>query len=39
MRLPQRPDDFATRRERLQGLSDDELHARFWQLADAIVAR
>ena len=38
MRLPQRPDDFAARRERLRKLSDEELHARFWQLADEIIA-
>jgi len=33
-----RPDDFAARRARLRGLSDDELHARFWELARQIVA-
>lgn len=34
----ERPDDFATRREHLQSLSDEELHQRFWQLAQQIVA-
>jgi D-ornithine 4,5-aminomutase subunit alpha len=34
----ERPDDFDTRRARLRGLSDDELHARFWSLAEQIVA-
>ncbi len=38
MRPQRRPDDFATRRERLRGVSDAELHARFWQLAEEIVA-
>ena len=33
-----RKDDFDTRREHLYALSDDELHARFWQLVDQIVA-
>jgi len=37
-RVTERPDDFATRRAHLRGLSDAELHARFWELADAIVA-
>ncbi|NQU59115.1 MAG: ornithine aminomutase [Rhodospirillales bacterium] len=32
-----RPDDFATRRRHLDGLSDDELHARFWDLVNRIV--
>ena len=32
-----RPDDFASRRALLRGLSDEELHARFWQLVDEIV--
>lgn len=32
-----RADDFHTRRQHLQSLSDDELHARFWQLAAQIV--
>ena len=34
----ERPDDFDTRRARLQQLSDAELHARFWGLVDRIVA-
>jgi D-ornithine 4,5-aminomutase subunit alpha len=34
----QRPDDFASRREPLRALSDEELHARFWALVDQIVA-
>ncbi len=38
MRCAPRPDDFASRRERLRGLSDEELHARFWSLVEAIVA-
>jgi len=38
MRLSQRPDDFDARREPLRALSDEELHARFWQLAGEIVA-
>lgn len=33
-----RPDDFEERRKHLQGLSDEELHARFWDLAHQIVA-
>ncbi|MFC1674233.1 D-ornithine 4,5-aminomutase subunit OraS, partial [Pseudomonadota bacterium] len=33
-----RPDDFETRRKRLRDLSDDQLHARFWQLANQVVA-
>ena len=38
MRLRQRPDDFESRREGLRSLSDAELNARFWQLAEEIVA-
>jgi D-ornithine 4,5-aminomutase subunit alpha len=38
MRCSERPDDFAARREPLRGLSDRELHERFWSLVDAIVA-
>ncbi len=34
----ERPDDFATRRQRLQAMSDDELHAHFWRLVERIVA-
>lgn len=32
-----RTDDFHTRRQPLQSLSDDELHAHFWHLVDQIV--
>lgn len=32
-----REEDLAKRRERLKALSDDELKARFWQLAQDIV--
>ena len=38
MRCEPRPDDFARRREPLRGLTDAELHARFWSLALRIVA-
>ncbi len=38
MSCDERPDDFATRRARLEKMSDDELHAYFWELADRIVA-
>ena len=34
----ERPDDFESRRMRLRALSDDELHAYFWELAHKIVA-
>lgn len=37
MKSIERPDDFATRRKHLQSLSDEELHKRFWQLAEKIV--
>ncbi len=37
MSLTERPDDFVSRREHLRELSDDELHARFWDLVDRIV--
>lgn len=33
----QRPDDFATRREHLAGLSEAELEKRFWELANKIM--
>jgi D-ornithine 4,5-aminomutase subunit alpha len=33
----ERPDDFEARRAHLKGLSDDALHARFWDLVEAIV--
>lgn len=32
-----RPDDFATRRQHLVGLSEAELEQRFWQLANRVV--
>jgi len=38
MGCPERPDDFETRRARLRALSDAELRAYFWQLAERIVA-
>ncbi|MEN8180576.1 MAG: ornithine aminomutase subunit alpha [Pseudomonadota bacterium] len=34
----ERNDDFASRRQHLQGMSDDELHSYFWSLAEKIVA-
>jgi len=37
MSLPERPDDFESRRVQLRELSDDELHVRFWELVDRIV--
>lgn len=33
----ERADDFAERRKHLSGLSDDELKARFWELAGKVV--
>jgi D-ornithine 4,5-aminomutase subunit alpha len=33
----ERPDEFEVRRQRLRSLSDDELHARFWELVGKIV--
>lgn len=33
----QRPDDFAQRRQHLARLSDAELQARFWELANQVV--
>jgi len=33
----ERPDDFESRRAQLRNLSDAELHAYFWELADKIV--
>ena len=38
MRIKARPDDFERRREHLRGLSDRELHERFWVLIERIVA-
>ena len=37
MSCTERPDDFESRRARLQSLSDEELHARFWELVGKIV--
>ena len=37
MSLRERSDDFESRREHLRELSDDELHARFWDLIDQVV--
>ncbi len=34
----ERPDDFDSRRAHLRALSDEELHAYFWSLADKLVA-
>lgn len=34
----ERVDDFATRRKHLANLTDEQLKARFWELADKIVA-
>ena len=33
----ERPDDFESRRGHLQGMSDEQLHARFWDLVERIV--
>lgn len=38
MSVSERPDDFEFRRQKLRALSDEELHARFWQLAEQLVA-
>lgn len=37
MRCAERPDDFESRRQRLQTMSDEELHDRFWSLVGTIV--
>lgn len=37
MRYAERPDDFEARRRHLRTLSDEELHARFWNLVGKIV--
>ena len=34
----ERPDDFDQRREKLQGMSDEQLHDHFWSLVEKIVA-
>lgn len=38
MRCVERADDFAHRRAHLAALSDEELHAYFWSLAEQLVA-
>ena len=38
MSIKQRSDDFALRRKKLQELSDEALHAVFWDLANQIIA-
>jgi len=38
MGCTERADDFSARRARLQKMSDEELHAYFWSLAEKIVA-
>jgi len=38
MKCAERPDDFERRRGHLRTMSDDELHAYFWNLAEKIVA-
>ena len=37
MSCVERPDDFEKRREKLQGMSDEELHHHFWHLVEKIV--
>lgn len=36
-RITPRPDDFTQRRKHLADLNDQQLHARFWELADKVV--
>jgi D-ornithine 4,5-aminomutase subunit alpha len=38
MGCAERSDDFPTRRARLKSMSDEELHAYFWTLAEKLVA-
>lgn len=38
MRCAERADDFETRRTRLRAMSDEELHAYFWDLVNKIIA-
>lgn len=38
MTLRERPDDFERRRVHLRVMSDDELHAHFWDLVEHLVA-
>ena len=37
MSCAERPDDFEQRRRRLAAMSDEELHAYFWNIAEKIV--
>jgi len=37
MGCTEREDNFEQRRQRLKTMTDEELHARFWRLADAVV--
>lgn len=37
MSYVERPDDFDQRREKLQEMSDEELHHHFWNLVEKIV--
>jgi D-ornithine 4,5-aminomutase subunit alpha len=37
MRCVERADDFTNRRAKLAALSDEELHAYFWRLAEQLV--
>ena len=37
MPIEERNDDFSERRRHLQGISDDQLHVRFWELVNALV--
>ena len=34
----ERPDDFERRRDHLKSMSDERLHAYFWELVDQIIA-
>lgn len=38
MKFAERDDDFETRRRHLKAMSDEELHAHFWRLAERLVA-
>ena len=37
MKCVERPDDFEQRRAHLRAMSDDELHAHFWNLVEKVV--
>lgn len=37
MKYVERADDFASRRQRLRAMSDEELHAYFWNLVEKII--